>query len=104
MDAPVILATLAAEYDLCKTMLAGVAAALAILGGVHSAPSGQLLLHQKEDVLWDDRLVVAFHIVLRHGAVILDPFFRQEVGGIGFLEQGITDVLFICQDLLYGAS
>ena len=51
MDSAVILATLTAEYDLRETMLARVASALAILGCVHSAPSGQFLLHQKEDVL-----------------------------------------------------
>ena len=89
MDASVILATLTAEYDLCETMLAGVAAAFAIFGGVHPAPSGQLLLYQKEDVLRYDRFVVALHIVLWHGAVVLDPLLCQEVGGIGLLKQCI---------------
>ena len=104
MDAPVILSAFAAEYDLRETMLAGVASALAILGCVHSAPSGQFLLHQKEDVLRDDCLVVAFHVVLRHGAVVLDSFLCQEVGGIGLLKQGIADVFLVGQDLLYGAT
>ena len=103
MDSALILATLTAEYDLRETMLARVASALAILGCVHSAPSGQFLLHQKEDVLRYDCFVITFHIVLRHGAVVLDSFLCQEVGGIGLLKQSITDVLLICQDLLYGA-
>ena len=75
MDASVILATLTAEYDLCETMLAGVAAALAILGCVHSAPSGQFLLHQKEDVLRYDCFVITFHIV-KTGANTSDAVYN----------------------------
>ena len=89
MNAPVILTALTAENDLCETVLAGVTATLAIFGGVHSAPSGELLLHQQEDVFRYDRFVITFHIVLRHGAVVLDPLLCQEVGGIGLLKQCI---------------
>lgn len=65
MDAPVKLTALTAENDLCEAVLAGVAVPFAIFAGVDHAPADQLLLHQKEDVLRDDGLMVAFHVVLR---------------------------------------
>lgn len=75
VDTPVKLAALAIENDLRETVLAGVAAPFAVVAGVDHAPADQLLLHQKEGVLRDDGLVVAFHIVLRDGAVVFDACF-----------------------------
>ena len=48
--------------------------------------------------------MVAFHIVLRNDAVVLDSGLIQKVCSISFLKQGITDVFFIVQDLVDGAG
>ena len=36
--------------------------------------------------------MIAFHIVLRNNAVVLDSGFIQEVCGVGLLKKSITDV------------
>ena len=104
MDAPEEFAAVTAEYQLGETVIAGVASALAIICGVHQPSPRKLLLYQKEDVLRNDCLMVALHVVLRNGAVVLDALLRQKVCGVGLLEQGITDILLIGQDLLNGAG
>ena len=38
------------------------------------------------DIFWNNRFVVAFHIVLRHDAIIFDSGFIEEVCGVGFLQ------------------
>ena len=76
----------------------------AVVAGVDHAPSDQLLLHQQEDVLRNDRFVVAFHIVLRNGAVVLDAFLRQKVRGVGLLQKRVTDVLLVPENLVDGAG
>ena len=58
MDTPEEFTTVTAEYQLSKTVIAGVASALAIFRGVHQPPPRKLLLYQKEDVLRNDRLMV----------------------------------------------
>ena len=99
MDAPEEFSAVAAEDHLGKTMLAGVSSALSVIAQVHRTSPGKFLLHQKEDVLRDDCFVIALYVVLWNGAVVLDPLLRQEVCGIGLLEQGIADVFFVSQDL-----
>ena len=42
--------------------------------------------HKQEDVFRNDGFVVAFHIVLRDGAGILNTFLRQKVRGVGLLQ------------------
>ena len=92
MDAAVKLPALAAENDLGKTMLAGVAVTFAVLAGMDHASADQFFLDQQEDVLRNDRFMVALHVVLRDGAVVLDTLFRQKVRGIGLLQERVTDV------------
>ena len=48
--------------------------------------------------------MVAFHIVLRNNAVVLDSGFIQEVCGVGLLKKSITDVFFISKNLVDGAG
>lgn len=48
--------------------------------------------------------VVAFDVVLRNGAVVLDPLFCQEVCGICFLKKGVTHVLLVAENLADGAG
>lgn len=76
----------------------------AVVAGVDHAPADQLLLHQKEDVLRNDRLVVAIHIVLRDDAVVPDALFRQEVRGVGLLQERVTDVFLVLENLVDGAG
>ena len=78
MDAPVKFTALTAENNLSETVLAGVAAPFAVLCGMHQPSPCKFLLHQKDDVLRDDCLMVSFHVVLRDGAVVLDPLLCQE--------------------------
>ncbi len=46
--------------------------------------------------------MVTLHIILRHYAVVLYPGLVEKVGGVGLLEQGVSDVLFIPEDLVDG--
>ena len=48
--------------------------------------------------------MVAFHIVLRNNAVVLDSGFIQEVCGVGLLKKSITDVFLVSEDFVDGAG
>lgn len=48
--------------------------------------------------------MIAFHIVLRNNAVVLDSGFIQEVCGVGLLKKSITDVFFISKNLVDGSG
>lgn len=85
-------------------MIAGEAAFLACRADVNYLTADKLCLHLHEELFRNDRFVVAFNIVLRNGAVILDPLFCQEVCGIGFLKQRIAHVLLVAENLVDGAG
>ena len=104
VNAPEEFTAFTAENHLGKTVIAGVAAPFTILSGMHKPSSCKLLLHQKEDVLRNDRFVVALHVVLRDSAVVLDALLRQEVRGVGLLEKGVTDVFLVSENLIDGAG
>ena len=91
MDAPEEFTAVAAEYQLGETVVARVAAPFAVLCSMHQPSPRKFLLHQKEDVLRDDCLMVSFHVVLRNGAVVFDPLLCQEVCCEGLLKLGITE-------------
>ena len=44
--------------------------------------------------------MAVFHIILWDNTLVLYPLFIEKINGIGFLQKGISDVLFILQDLL----
>ena len=69
VDAPVVFSAFSAEDDLRKAVITGVAASFAVLGVTNHAPAGKFLLYQQEDVLRDDRFVVALHVILREHSV-----------------------------------
>ena len=48
-------------------------------------------------------LMVAFNVVLRYGAVVLDALLRQEVCGVGLLKQRVTHILLVSENLVDGA-
>src|SRR3712207_6341048 len=85
VNAPVKLAAVSAENHLCKTVIAGEAAFLTCRADMDYSATDELRLHLHEEVFRNDRLVVAFDVVLRDGAVVLDALLCQEVGGVGFL-------------------
>lgn len=73
VDAPVKLAAVSTENHLCKTVIAGEAAFLAGRTDVNYSAADKLCLHLHKELLWNDRFVVALDVVLRNGAVVLDP-------------------------------
>ena len=90
MHAPEEFTAVTAEDHLGKTMLAGVTAPFAILSGMDQPPACKLLLHQQEDVLRDNCLMIVLDVVLRDGTVVLDSLLRQEVRGVGLLQERMT--------------
>ena len=94
----------ATNDNLRKAVIAAVGTLFAIGTGLDYSPAYQLFLHPQEDVLWNDCVVIAFHIVLWNNAIVLHSGFIQEVCGVGLLKKGITDVFFIAQDLVDGAG
>lgn len=93
VDAPVKLTAVSAVNHLRKAVIAGETALLACLADVDYPATDKLCLHLHEELLWNDRFVVALDVVLRNGAVVLDPLLCQKVRGIGLLKKGVTHVL-----------
>lgn len=104
VDAPVKLSAIAAKNHLGKTVIAGEAAFLAGRADVNCPPAYKLGLHLHKEAFWDDGLMVAFDVVLRHGTVILDTLFRQEIRGVSLLKQGVAHVLLISENFVDGAG
>ena len=104
VNAPVKLAAVSAENHLCKTVIAGEAAFLAGRADVDYPAADKLCLHLHEELLWNDRFVVALNVVLRNGAVVLDPLLCQEVRGIGLLQECVSHVLLVAKNLVDGTG
>lgn len=78
VNTPVKLTAVSAENHLCKTVIAGEAAFLACRADVDYPAADKLCLHLHKELLQNDRFVVALDVVLRDGAVVLDPLLCQE--------------------------
>lgn len=104
VDAPVKFAAVSAENHLCKTVIAGEAAFLTCRADVNYPATDKLRLHLHEELFRNDRLVVALYVVLRNGAVVLDPLLCQEVCGVGLLQECVTHVFLIAENLVDGAG
>lgn len=63
-------------------------------------PAQQFILNLEKEVFRDNGFMVTFHIILRHDAVVLDSGLVEKIRGIGFLEQGVTNVLFIPENFM----
>ena len=63
-------------------------------------PPDHFLLYLHIKVTGNDGLMAVFHIILRDNPLVLHPLFIEEINGIGLLQQGISDIFFILQDLL----
>ena len=96
VDTPIKFAAVSTENHLCKTVIAGEAAFLAGRADMNYPATDKLCLHLHEEILWNDRFMVAFDVVLRNCAVVLDPLFRQEVCGVSFLKQGVSELTPNC--------
>ena len=96
-----VFSAFAAEDNLGKGMAAAESAFSAVCGDTGD-PAHQFILHLEKDVFWNNRLVVPLHIILRHYAVVLYPGLVEKVSGVGLLEQGVSAVLFIPEDLVDG--
>ena len=59
-------------------MIAGEAAFLACRADVDYPAADKRCLHLHKELLRNDRFVVALDVVLRDGAVVLDPLLYQE--------------------------
>ena len=77
---------LAADNHLGEAVVAAVTSLFAIGAGFNHSPAYQFFLYLQVDIFWNNRFVVAFHIVLRHDAIIFDSGFIEEVCGVGFLQ------------------
>ena len=96
-----VFSAFTAEDNLGKSMAAAEATFPSVCGDT-SEPSHQFILHLEKDVFRNDGLMITLHIILGYDAVVLHPGFIKKVGGVGLLEQGVSDVLFIPEDLVDG--
>ena len=104
MNAPVKFTAVSAENHLCKAVIAGEAAFLTCRTDVDYPATDKLRLHLHEELFRNDRFVVALYVVLRNGAVVLDPLLRQKVCGVGLLKECVTHVLLISENLVDGTG
>ena len=100
VDSAEHFATFAANNNLRKAVVAAVTSFLAISTGLDHSPAYQFFLYSEKDVLWNNRFMVAFYIVLRNDAIVLNSGFVQEVCSVSFLEQGIADVFLVSEDFV----
>ncbi|MPN01603.1 hypothetical protein SDC9_148813 [bioreactor metagenome] len=89
------IATLSAVNYARQSILATIYSLFTTLAASDVHPSHHLFLNLHKKVTWYDILMAVFYIILRNNAVILDPLFGKEIYSIGFLQKGISDVLFI---------
>ena len=89
MDAPEYLATVSAGDKLGEAVIAAVGAFLPVGAGVDHPPADQFFLHPQENLSRNNRFMIAFHIVLRDKAVILDAGLIQKVRSVGLLHRDI---------------
>lgn len=94
-----VFSAFTAEDNLGKDMATAESAFSAVCGDTGD-PAHQFILHLEKDLFWNNGLVVTLHVILRHYAVVLYTSLVEKVGGVGLLEQGVFDVLFIRRILL----
>lgn len=98
-----VLSALAAEDNLGESMMTA-EAAFPSVRSYAGDPAQQFILNLEKEVFRDNGFMVTFHIILRHDAVVLDSGLVEKIRGIGFLEQGVTNVLFIPENFIDGAG
>ena len=93
------LAAVAADDYIGKTMVTAEVTLFAALAEMDATAAHQFFLHLHEDLARNDGFVAVLHIVLGHEPIILDALLRKEVHGVGLLQEGVTDVLFVSENL-----
>ncbi len=84
-------------------MVATVTSFLCIGTGLNHSPAYQLFLYSHVDFFWNNRLVVAFNIILRNDSGVLNSGLVKKVSSVSLLEKGITDVFLVAENLVDGA-
>ena len=78
-------------------MVAAVTAFLTIGAGLNNTSAYQLFLNSHVDFFRNNGFVVAFNIILRNDAGVLNSGLVKEVSGVGLLQKGITDVFLVAE-------
>lgn len=73
---------------------------LTVRDGVDDGAADKFLLHLHEDFTRDNGHKAILYIILRYNAVVLCSCLCKEVGGVGFLQQVIGNILFISLNLI----
>lgn len=89
---------MSAEHHAGKCVLAAVDSPLALR--VQIGASLNLRLHPHKHILANDGFVTAFHIVFRTLTIVGAALLVQNADRVCLLQKGITNVLFVGQDLL----
>lgn len=95
---------LAADNHLGEAMVAAVTSLFVVGAGFAHSSTDKLFLDLRVDILWNNRFVIAFHIVLGHDAIILDSGLIEEVRGVCFLEKSVADVFLVSENFIDGAG
>ena len=88
---------MSAEYDARQSVTRTVNAFLSISQDVCS--SGYLCLNPEEYIFVDNRLMAAFHVVLRSNAVVVYTLLFEGVYRISLLKKCVADVLLVGKNL-----
>ena len=99
MDPPEHLTAAATDNHVRETVNATEGPVLAVRAGMDDAALDELFLHLHEYFTRDNGFVAIFYIILRYDAVVLYSSLCEEVRSIGFLQQGISTLLFVSQNL-----
>ena len=86
------------EDNVCKSVLATVLSASQHIG-FKAGTSGLLLLNPQKQIPWNDGIIIVLYIILRNKSLILYSFFGKKVSAYRLLQEGITDVLFVSENL-----
>ena len=100
MDPSKHLTTSTTDNHVRKTVGTTEGPVLTVRAGVDDTALDEFLLYPHEYFTRDNGLVAVFHIILWDDTVVLYSRLCEEVSSVGFLQQGISDILFISQNLI----
>ena len=68
--------------------------------GVDNSAADKFFLHLHKNFTRDDGFMAVLYIVLRNNTVVLNPLFCKKINRVGFLQERISDVLFVSQNII----
>lgn len=89
-----------AIHDARKSVSAAVNPALLIRSALHVRPAVHFFTHFHELLTGNNVGVAVLHIILRNDAIVGHTLLIQEINCVGLLQECVSDVLLICEDLL----